>query len=320
MRGVGRALAVVIVLLLAPAAARAQADPFVFETGFTPDPARLQGRTAGTVALHTRAPSCRGFAGTEPDHVVELRTGFGFLRMFLIAGQELTLAVRGPDGGWRCATARGDAPALHEGRYGPGRYEIWVGGPAHGDHVSYELQITEFRSVGPGESRAPGAAMSLDVGLDLDAEEGRERDRRIRRGFLPDPIEDRGTTQGDIDIRLLGPRCLGFVTAQPSHVLTLRDDFDYLRVQLGGAPGAATLVVRTPGGRYLCHAPEDANAFIDQDAWPEGVYRIWVARRAPETEARYRICYTEARLAEAGATCGVDEPPSPPPAVALPDP
>ena len=228
--------------------------------------------------------------------------------MFLIAGRDLTLAVRGPDGGWRCATARGDRPALQEGRYGAGRYEIWVGSPEASVEIAYELQLTEFRSVGPGESRSPTAGVSLDVGLDAEAEEGRERDRRIRRGFLPDPIEDRGTTQGEIDVRLLGPRCLGFVTAQPAHVLTLRDDFDYLRVQLGGARGTATVVVRTPGGRYLCSSPEQGNAFVDMDAWPEGTYRIWIGSREEGTEAPYRICYTEARLSEQSATCGRDDP------------
>lgn len=293
-----------LILLLAPALAAAQPEPIALETGFTPDPARATGRTAGTVALHTRAPSCRGYAGTAPDHVVDLRTSFGFLRMFVIAGQDLTLAVRGPDGGWRCATGRGDRPALHEGRYAAGRYEIWVGAPSHASHVEYELQLTEFRTVGPGEDRAAGAGGSLEVGLDVAAEEGRARGRRILRGFLPDPIQDSGTTGGDVDVRLLGASCLGFVTAQPSHVLTLRDEFDYLRVQLGGAPGVATVVLRTPGGRYLCSSPNEGNAFVDQDAWPEGVYRIWIGAREPNAEVDYRICYTEARLSEAAATCG----------------
>ncbi|MCA9610671.1 MAG: hypothetical protein KC619_33980, partial [Myxococcales bacterium] len=257
----GRGLLVLILCLAVPASAAAQGDPIALETGFTPDPVRAPGETGGAVLLSSRAPSCRGYVGDAPSHVVDLRTGFGFLRMFLVAGRDLTLAVHGPDGGWRCATAQGERPALQEGRYPAGRYEIWVASPEASAEITYELQLTEFRSVGPGETREPGASSSLDVGLDLDVEEGRERDRRIRRGFLPDPIEDRGTAQGDIDVRLLGPRCLGFVTAQPSHVLTLRDDFDYLRVQLGGVRGTATIVVRTPGGRYLCSSPEETNAF-----------------------------------------------------------
>lgn len=179
-----------------------------------------------------------------------------------------------------------------------------MGAPTHAVHVGYELQITEFRSVGPGEDRSATTTTSLDVGLAVEAPEGVHRDRRIRRGFLPDPIQDEATTGGSVDVRLLGATCLGFVTAQPSHVLELRDEFDYLRVQLGGAPGAATVVVRTPGGRYLCSSPEQGNAFVDQDAWPEGVYRIWIGSREPDTETAYRICYTEARLSEAGATCG----------------
>jgi len=302
---VSRLALLLLVLLVAPRAAAAQGatdDGVVrLRTGYTPDPRLRTARTVSTTPLADRARACRGFVGDAPDHVLELESEFGFLRLFTVAAADLTLAVRGPGGGWRCATGRSDRPALLEGEWEPGRYEVWVGSPRRDEPVEYELSITEFRSVGPGDES--GRSGSIDVGLDVAAEEGRYRDRRIRRGFLPDPRVDDGVAEGTIDVRLLGPLCQGLTAAAPSHVMTLRNEFDYLRVQLGGAEGQTGIVLRTPGGRYLCSAPDEGNAFVDQDAWPEGEYRIWISTLVPDAEPAYHLCYTEARLSEQNATC-----------------
>jgi len=298
----GRLACLVLLFATAPVAAQ---EPVAIETGFTPDPVQLAGSAGGPVRLSTLAPSCGGYAAAEPNHVVQLDSGFGFLRMFVVAAQRVTLAVRSPDGGWRCSTARLDHPALLEGRYPAGRYEVFVGSPEPGTAVEYELSLTEFRSVGPGQSFDRNTA-SLDVGLQVEAEAARFQSRRFRRGFLPDPREDGGTAGGEIDVRLIGADCRGYVDAVPSHVLTLRNDFDYFRVQLGDASGQATIVLRMPGGRYLCSAPEGENAYVDQDAWPAGDYPIWIGAQEREATPEYRICYTEVRPADGSIMCGTD--------------
>jgi len=301
------ALLLCLIALARPAAAQAPAEDGVLRlrSGYTPDPIQRTARTGSAVSLTERARACRGFVGPAPDHVLELESEFGFLRLFVRASVDMTLAVRAPDGGWRCATGRADRPALLVGSFGPGRYEVWVGSPEREEPVEYELSITEFRSVGPSDDAS--RAGSIDVGLDMNVEEGRFRDRRIRRGFLPDPRVDGGTAAGDIEVRLLGPQCRGRTSAAPSHIMTLRTEFDYLRIQLGGAEGQAGIVIRTPGGRYLCDAPEEGNAFVDQDAWPEGEYRIWISSLVEDGEPDYHLCYTEARLSEQNATCHPSE-------------
>lgn len=271
------------------------------ESGFTPDPVVVMGRTGGERRLGEMAPTCRGFVGAEPSHTLDLGSRFGFLRLFVRASQHVTLAMRAPDGGWRCVTARDNHAALLEGRFVAGAHQVWIASPEASQELDYELSITEFRSVGPGSGvRRIGAG---DVGLDVDAEEGRHRDRRLRRGFLPDPRQDGGSAGGVIDVRLLGAECQGFVNSTPSHVLTLRDDFDYLRVQLGEVSGEATIILRTPGGRYLCSAPSDTNAHVDQDAWVRGRYLIWIGSRTREAQPEYRICYTEIRRGEGRVQC-----------------
>lgn len=284
--------------------------PLVLGSGFTPDPIRVAGRTDSREPLNARAPGCRGYVGAGPDQVLQLDTRFGFLRLFVVAPRGVTLAVVGPDGRWRCSGEPLEGAPHEQGAFAEGRYEVWIGSHDRGVEVPYELSVTEFRSVTPltGHTDDTGVISGgADLGLEVEATRGRYRDRRLRRGFLPDPREDGGRAGGELDVGLLGATCRGYVDPRPSHVLTLRTDFDYFRVQLGDSAGRATLVVRTPGGRFYCSAPENENAFIEQDAWPEGDYRIWVGATAEESRPEYRICYTETRPPAGGGTaCGTD--------------
>jgi hypothetical protein len=294
--------------LLSPSVASAQ-EPLSVSTGFVPDPIRAAGRTAGARPLNERAPGCYGYVGESPDQVVQLESRFGFLRMFVVAPRDVTLAILGPDGRWRCSGEPLEGAPREQGIFPAGRYEVWIGSTERDLEVPYELHITEFRSVTPLTGRMDEAGAvggGAEIGLQVDAEEGRFRDRRLRRGFLPDPREDGGRAGGGVDVGLLGANCRGQVEPRPSHVLTLRTDFDYFRIQLGEAAGRASLVVRTPGGRFFCSAPQERNAHVDQDAWPEGEYRIWVGSTEEGASPEYRICYTEVRPAEGSSACGYD--------------
>ncbi len=265
-------------------------------TGFTPDPLRLSGTTQGARPLSGIAPGCRGYVGAEPDHVVTLARRFGFLRFFVTAASDVTLALRAPDGRWHCAgRPLGGAPR-EEGRWAEGRYEVWIGSTQPDGHVAYELNVTEFRSVGPATSRGETGVISggQEVGLSVDAERGRFRDRRLRRGFLPDPVTDGGTAGGEVDVAALGGGCRGRVDPQPAHVLTLADDFDYLRIAVVDAPGPVTLIVRAPTGAYLCSTPDEGLPAIVQDAWVAGRYLVWVGTRDVSAPT-YRLEYSETR-------------------------
>ena len=311
-----------LVLAASVAATAAAQEPIALSTGFTPDPVRVEGTAGGERPLNTMAAGCRGYVGDAPAAVFELESPFGFLRFFAVSPRDVTMAVRGPEGRWQCSgEPLGGAPR-EQGAFTPGRYEVWIGSAETGVEVPFELQITEFRSVTPLTGRLDEAAPvggGAELGLTVDAEEGRFRDRRLRRGFLPDPREDGGRAGGEIDVAMLGPGCDGFVGARPSHVVELRTDFDYFRIQLGEAAGVATLVVRTPGGRWFCSSPDDVDAHVDQDAWPEGSYQIWVGAHEPDAAPDYRICYTEVRPAEGHVACGARGRRAPP-AVRAPDP
>lgn len=280
-------------------------DPRVpLETGFTPDPLVRRGTTRGTRPLRELAPGCTGFVGDTPDHEVRLETRFGFLRFFVLSPVDVTLALRGTDGRIRCVARPGRGPTI-EDSFDPGMVQVWVGGATAGQQTAYELHVTEFGSVSAetGRGEEIGVIDARELGLAVDAETGRFRDRRLRRGFLPDPRQDDGRAGGTIEAAPLGASCRGFVASEPSHVLTLRTDFDYFRVQLGGAGESTTLMIRTPGGRYLCSAPEEGSAFIEENAWGAGRYAIWIGSREANADLAYRICYSEVRPAEGAIPC-----------------
>lgn len=276
-------------------------------TGFTPDPVVFEGTTQGEVPVNRQAARCRGYVGAEPDVVFELGSAFGFLRLFVMAEAPVNLTVRDSSGAFRCQGQALEGAPREEGRFPPGRVEVWIGSDEIGAHVPFELRVTEFRSVTPAtgaEERTVPIGGGAELGLEVAASEGRNRDRRLRRGFLPDPRMDDGSSGGSIDVRRLGGECEGYVDAQPNHVLTLRDDFDYLRIQLGEIPGRATLLVRSPGGRWFCHRAHSINSHVERDAWPAGEYRIWVGGLQRGNMDEYRICYTEARPREGRTRCG----------------
>lgn len=286
-----------IALFAGASAAQEQAGVRVV-TGFTPDPLRFTGRTSGEAALGGRAPGCRGYVGGAPDHVVRLDTRFGFLRFFVVAPGEVTLALHGPDGRWHCAGRPLDGAPREQGTFEPGIYEVWIGSQRQRQQIAYELHVTEFQSVGPATGRSDEPILvggGAEIGLQLDATDGRFADRRFRRGFIPDPASNEGEAGGSIDAALLGGGCRGRVEPQPSHTLTLRTEFDYFRIQLAAPPGQVTLIVRTPDGRYLCSSPDEGEPFVDAASWDEGNYLIWVGSRTPGTAPQYRILYSEMR-------------------------
>lgn len=279
----------------------AQEDATRLATGFTPDPVRLSGRTGGLVPLSERAPGCRGYVGSSPNHVLEIGAEIGFLRLFVTSREHVTFAVHGPDGGWSCSGRPLLGAPREEGRFGPGRYELWVGSALPGGQISYEVSITEFHSVTPATGRSiegPAITSGADLGLEIGAEAGRFRDRNFPRGFLPDPRVDEGRAGGSIRVGVLGGGCRGRVEAQPNHVMSLREDFDYFRIEIDAPEGATGLVIRTPSGGYLCAAPDDGPVRIERDAWAAGRYRLWVASRARDETPDYRIIYSETRAPE----------------------
>lgn len=280
-----------------------EVDPTMhLATGFLPDPMAIDGSVEGIRPAASFSSECNGFVGESPNHVLTLDSRFGYLRVFAMSEVDLVLAVRTASGEWMCSDDRfGTHPAI-EGRLFPGRVEVWVGTHNPGVRADYTLRITETRSIRPGIGAEMVAGdtttLARDVGLEVEATEGLFDPIQLRRGFFPDPQFREGTAGGTVDAGALGGSCRGYVTARPTHVITLLVPFDFMQLYLEippDAPRELTLIVQTPDGRFLCDVGTRALPDVFQESWSEGVYRVWVGTVLEGTTRQHRLGITEIR-------------------------
>lgn len=108
--------------------------PIALTPGFMPDPQVVRGQTMGQADASTFGAGCVGAVPTTPNHVIQVTAPFNTLRVIVSAlpstsgpPADLTLAVRGPDGSFRCNDdAEGFNPIV-QGPFAPGAYSIFVG-------------------------------------------------------------------------------------------------------------------------------------------------------------------------------------------------
>ncbi len=104
----------------------------------------------------------------------------------------------------------------------------------------------------------------------------------LEAGFPLDPTFVSANGGGEVDARLLGPKCVGFIHRQSVVTVNWAGQADRVRVFFY-SDGDATLVVLTPKGELLCN--DNANAqlldpFIEIANPVAGEYRIWVGSAA----------------------------------------
>lgn len=98
----------------------------------------------GYTATEPEDPRCGGYFGEEPEHVLEVDSSMT-IKLVVHSDDDLALAVRSPDGEWRCwdDESRSNANVSLEAAYLPGSYEVWVGPRRAQTHASYRLVISE---------------------------------------------------------------------------------------------------------------------------------------------------------------------------------
>jgi hypothetical protein len=169
------------------------------------------------------------------------------------------------------------------------------------DARDFELEITETRSIRPGVRRGEEGerlSLAIEAGLDTQPEAGSQSDIRLLRGFLPDPRALTGNLVPDeqpVDVSGLGESCRGYVPARPAHVVTLQDDLDFFQIYVQETTESTTLVVVGPNGIVACDASEGDHPHVTRDAWPAGVYRVWVGSHRTEGAFPYRLGLSEIR-------------------------
>jgi len=102
-------------------------------------------------------------------------------------------------------------------------------------------------------------------------------------GFQPDPQMGTGLSGGG-----RSTSDCGYVDSAdaPDHVLTVTEDFSYLRAVVE-APGDVTLLVEGPDGRFCS---DDVNGLMPEISgyWPTVTYQIWIGDFAGPSQGTHR--------------------------------
>ena len=136
--------------MMPPGGMQPQGAPIPLAPGFQPQPLVAGGVIiAGPVNAANLHPSCVGFIGEVPSHVLTLATSFANLRILVNSPQDTVLVVRGGDGSIRCNDdehAETLNPAV-QGAFAPGQYQVFVGGYQAGTQGQYAIGFTELPQV-----------------------------------------------------------------------------------------------------------------------------------------------------------------------------
>jgi hypothetical protein len=118
---------------------------------FAPDPYPVRGMSGGSIsgkeiAGRTETPTgpCTGFFDEKPDHTIELKTRFEYLKLQVQSPADTTIVISGPGGSWCNDDFNGKNPGII-GEWLPGSYNVWIGSYEKNQYLPYTLQITESK-------------------------------------------------------------------------------------------------------------------------------------------------------------------------------
>ena len=127
--------------------------------GFMPDPQTAQGTAGGSTMANSFDPNCNaGRIPPQAQHNVTLSSNFGNLRVMVNSQHDTTLAIRGPDGTWRCNDDGVGLDPLIEGAFDAGTYQVYVCTDT-GTTEPYTIGFSELASVTPSSLPEPPTAM-----------------------------------------------------------------------------------------------------------------------------------------------------------------
>lgn len=111
-------------------------------------------------------------------------------------------------------------------------------------------------------------------------------------GFTAPHIVE-GRAGGATDASSLGEGCIGNISEDPDHVLTLAAAMSGLRVY-AKADEDITLVIQKPDGSYICNDDmEELNPLVTMPSFPAGTYKIWVGSYSTEDGgAAYKLAFS----------------------------
>jgi hypothetical protein len=119
----------------------------LLESGFTPDPYRVEVVSGGEHDASMLGEGCVGFIATAPDFDLYYEAGEIFdLTISASSQSDTTLVINGPDGQWYCVddSIASVDPMLTFENPQSGLYDIWVGSYYEGEGAEAVISISEI--------------------------------------------------------------------------------------------------------------------------------------------------------------------------------
>jgi hypothetical protein len=116
---------------------------------FNPDPLVVNGVSGGSSDAKkiagtngTATGPCTGFIDENPNHTIELKSKFDYLKLTVDSVEDTTLVIVGPGGAWCNDEFNGSKNPGIIGEWLPGNYKIWIGSYNKAKYLPYTLKIT----------------------------------------------------------------------------------------------------------------------------------------------------------------------------------
>jgi hypothetical protein len=287
----------------ATAAQQAPATAFITinpEAGFPLDPFIISLQAGGPVDASTVAKGCKGFVAKNPAVTVDYKGKAEMLKIFFYSDGDPVLLIQTPDGKFVCNDNTNPAlldPTVTLTKPGQGRYNVWLGSALARDLIPGFLVFT-----GQGDVSAGGLALQnlvrrpaqpevlpLSNRLMPAATRVAEAQAAVKSAekLAPGggPLTAQVTATGDLpapEVATGDSLCGGLITVAPSYAFEWSGQAKALGVMFEG-DGDATVIVRTPDGKFVCADDGSANLnpLVILAGPTAGRYLVWVGRVDP---------------------------------------
>lgn len=118
-------------------------------SGFAPDPYRVNVVSGGQFSASDVRAGCRGWVSGAPDFELSFSAGSLPLIISANSGSDTTLLINDPNGNWHCDDDGGNAglnPAVTFHNAMSGTYDVWIGSYSQGENANATLSISELYS------------------------------------------------------------------------------------------------------------------------------------------------------------------------------
>ncbi len=121
------------------------------ERPLSKDPLTVRGMSGGTIpakqiseTTDTPTGACTGYVDKEPDHTLQLKKKFDYMKLLIESPEDTTLVIKGPGGTWCNDEFENKNPGI-VGEWLDGKYSVWIGSYKKEQYIPYTLKITEVK-------------------------------------------------------------------------------------------------------------------------------------------------------------------------------